>query len=53
MLRLRPPAWSGVRSGVRDGMSDVRSGAQGARIDVRSDAQVQLPPAQEQLPAQE
>jgi hypothetical protein len=37
MLRLRPPA----RSGVQDGMSDVRSGAQ-----------VELP-AQEQLPAQE
>jgi hypothetical protein len=43
MLRRRPPAWSGVRSGVQDGMSDVRSGAQGAQIDVRSDAQVQLP----------
>jgi len=26
-LRLRPLAWSGVRSGAQDGMSDVRCGA--------------------------
>src|ERR1700738_3483184 len=60
MLRLRPPAWSGVRSLVQDGRSDVTSGAQGAQSDVSSGAQVQLPapaPAlalqvQVQLPAQ-
>ena len=43
MLRLRLLAWSGVRSGAQDGMSDVRSGAQDDTSDVRSGAQVQLP----------
>lgn len=64
MLRHRPLAWNGVRSGVQDGMSDARSaaqdgtsdarnGAQGAQSDVRSGAQVQLPAqVQLQLPAQ-
>ena len=50
MLRLKPLAWSGVRSGAQDGMSDVRSGAQDGTSDVRSGAQVQLPALQ--LPAQ-
>src|ERR1700737_1807995 len=53
MLRLRPLAWSGVRSGAQDGMSDVRSGAQDGTSDVRCGAQVQLPAqVQLQLPAQ-
>src|SRR5580704_6589880 len=43
MLRLRPLAWSGVRSGAQDGTSDVRRGAQDATSDVRCGAQVQLP----------
>src|SRR6266849_3239883 len=53
MLRLRPLAWSGVRSGVQDGMSDVRCGVQVGTSDVRCGAQVQLPAqVQVQLPAQ-
>jgi hypothetical protein len=43
MLRLRPLAWSGVRSGAQDGMSDVRCGGQDGTSDVRCGAQVQLP----------
>ena len=61
-LRLRPLAWSGVRSGVQHGtsgvrsgawraQSGVRSGAQDGTSDVRCGAQVQLP-EQVQLPAQ-
>ena len=42
-LRLRPLAWSGVRSGVQHGTSGVRSGAQRAQSGVRCGAQVQLP----------
>jgi hypothetical protein len=53
MQRLRPLAWSGVRTGVQDGTSDVMSGAQGAQHDVSSGAQVQPPEqVQVQLPAQ-
>ena len=56
-------AWSGVRSGARDGTSDARSGAQdgtsdvrrgawGGTSDVRCGARVQLPAqVQAQLPA--
>src|SRR6478752_2119484 len=52
MLRLRPLAWSGVRSGAQDGTSDVRCGAQDGTSDVRCGAQVQLPAqVQAQLPA--
>src|SRR5258706_13184506 len=53
MLRLRPLAWSGVRSGVQDGTSDVRCGVRVGTSDVRCGAQVQLPAqVQVQLPAQ-
>src|ERR1700731_4634222 len=53
MLRLRPLAWSGVRRGAQDGMSDVRCGAQDGTSDVRCGAQVQLPAqVQLQLPEQ-
>src|SRR4029077_3115393 len=53
MPRLRPLAWSGVRRGAQDGMSDVRCGAQDRTSDVRCGAQVQLPAqVQLQLPAQ-
>src|SRR3984893_16417098 len=55
MLRPKPLAWSGVKSGVLDGTSDVTSGARGAQNDVRSGARVQLPvqlQARVQLPAQ-
>src|ERR1700746_826194 len=52
MLRLRPLAWSGVRSGAQDGTSDVRRGALDATSGVRCGAQVQLPAqVQAQLPA--
>ena len=55
MLRLKPLAWSGVRNGAQDGMSDVRNGAQDGMSDVksgaldgtndvRSGAQAQIPP---------
>jgi hypothetical protein len=40
MLKLRPLAWTGVRSGAQHGTSGVRSGAQRAQSDVRSGAQV-------------
>ena len=51
MLRLRPLAWSGVRSDAEDGTSDVRCGAQDGTSDARCGAQVQIQP-QVQLPAQ-
>ena len=42
MLRLRPLAWSGVRSGVQVGTSDVKSGVQDGTSDVKCGAQIQL-----------
>jgi hypothetical protein len=43
MLRLRPLAWSGVRSDAQDGTSDARCGAKDGKSDVRCAAQAQLP----------